>query len=105
MSDMHEVARCLPSGLAFVATGEKVVFWEPALASVEELAAEAWLAVLDGQVHRVVSTPSDIDADGRIWVSIGHRYARREFRAISTGDAHLLALTHDQLLERLRALS
>jgi hypothetical protein len=105
MSHMHVVARCLPVGPAFVATGEKVVFWDPPLASVEELASEAWLAVCDEQVHRVVTTAADIDRDGRRWVSIGHRYARREFRAISTGDTHLLALTHDQLLDRLRALS
>ncbi len=105
MSDMHVAARRLPAGLAFVATGEKVVFWDPPLASVEELASEAWLAVYDEQVHRVVSTVADIDKDGRTWVSIGHRYARREFRTVSTGDTHLRALTHDQLLDRLRALS
>ena len=105
LSDLTEVARTLPAGLGFVTTGQLVASWGPPLATVEELASEAWVAVLEGQVYRVVTTPSEIDGDGRLWVNTGYRYARKGFRAISTGDAHLLALTHDQLLERLVALT
>jgi hypothetical protein len=104
LSDLTELAGAVPANLAFVATGEEVVFWDPPLVTVEELASEAWVAVFAEQVHRVVNTPSQIDKDGRTWVRTGYRYARKQVRLISTGDAHLLAITPEQLLERVRSL-
>lgn len=103
-SDLTRLAVALAPGLAFVATGERVVFQGPPLSTVEALAEEARAVVMDKQLHWVVNWPGDIDEHGRVWVRVGYRYARKQFRLISTGDVHLLAVTREQLLERLQGL-
>ena len=103
-SDLTRLAVALPPGLAFVATGERAVFRDPPVSTVKALADEARAVVMDEQLHWVVSAPGDIDQYGRVWVRVGYRYARKQFRLISTGDVHLLAVTREQLLERLQGL-